>query len=331
MHEQRAQSALYSDGESHQFWQGSSLFGIESVHARELRDIGYTWIYVSFPDDEQQLHIKRWPRRAMLTESGSWRMGDDPALVCHPHSMSLKRCDGRWQLCLPATSVGTPPLRQSPPRTQPSNPFSSAGQITQRKDFIGRERLLQQLLHHIRIGSNVSLLGPARSGRSSILRMLCARAGEAGISAGHAVFLDMQLLSTTDAFIDALSHELRIPPSRGYALWRALRGRRCLLCIDEVEQLSNDALGSEVRQALRGLADGSDAPLTLVLASRSPLDELLPYRHGDTSPLYNFCTTVEVAPFTLAECEALAKLDETEKHALWAYLRTIPPLPYGQR
>ena len=29
--------------------------------------------------------------------------------------------------------------------------------------------------------------------------------------------------------------------------------------------------------------------------------------------------------------EAFAKLDETERRALWAYLQTIPPLPYGQR
>jgi hypothetical protein len=29
--------------------------------------------------------------------------------------------------------------------------------------------------------------------------------------------------------------------------------------------------------------------------------------------------------------DAYGKLDDTEKHALWAYLQSLPPRPFGQR
>ena len=29
--------------------------------------------------------------------------------------------------------------------------------------------------------------------------------------------------------------------------------------------------------------------------------------------------------------EALSKLNDVEKHALWAYLRSVPPMPFGKR
>jgi hypothetical protein len=29
--------------------------------------------------------------------------------------------------------------------------------------------------------------------------------------------------------------------------------------------------------------------------------------------------------------EAIAKMDDVERHALWAYLQSLPPTPFGQR
>ena len=115
----------------------------------------------------------------------------------------------------------------------------------------------------------------------------------------------MQLLSDDHDFFDALCDELGIAAARGRKLERALRGRRVLLCLDEVEKMAWDGFSRDLRAQLRGLADGPDAPLSLVIASRSPLSRLFPDAPSETSPLANLCLPMPLRPFTLAEARAL--------------------------
>jgi len=65
-----------------------------------------------------------------------------------------------------------------------------------------------------------------------------------------------------------------------------LRKRRLLLALDEVE--NETVLTSDIRSQLRGLAEGSDAPLRLLLAASQPLDSIF-NDEGMTSPLAGIC------------------------------------------
>jgi hypothetical protein len=79
---------------------------------------------------------------------------------------------------------------------------------------------------------------------------------------------------------------------------RALGDRRIVLCLDELEKLSYSGFTGEVRSQLRGLADGNDAPLTLILASRISIGELFPKDPIETSPLASIVSEVRLGPFS---------------------------------
>lgn len=117
------------------------------------------------------------------------------------------------------------------------------------------------------------------------------------------VYLNLQLLADAGDFFDALCSELGLAACRGYRLERQLRGRKIVLCLDEIEKLRSDRFPIEVREELRGLADGCDAPISLLVASRMPLEELFPDAPGLTSPLSNICPQLEVTPFSEPECQ----------------------------
>ena len=65
--------------------------------------------------------------------------------------------------------------------------------------------------------------------------------------------------------------------------------------MSEVAKRFNDA---RVRSQLRGLADGHDAPLKLVIASRSPLSHLFPDSPELDSPLAGICHQLDIPPFS---------------------------------
>jgi hypothetical protein len=80
-------------------------------------------------------------------------------------------------------------------------------------------------------------------------------------------------------------------------------GQRYVVCLDEIEQMVVNPHGfpGAARTELRGLADGSEAPLTLVIASRSPLENLFEDDPRSTSPLAGLCgAPLKVPPFSLA-------------------------------
>jgi type II secretory pathway predicted ATPase ExeA len=88
---------------------------------------------------------------------------------------------------------------------------------------------------------------------------------------------------------------------RGFRLARALQGKRYILCLDEIEKMKSDSFSADVRDELRGLADGASAPLTLVVTSSLPLAELFPDIKGAASPLYNIFYPITVPPLSREE------------------------------
>ncbi len=188
------------------------------------------------------------------------------------------------------------------------NPFGRTGRLNGPPEYLVRQPFTDRVVDELNKGQSLSIVGESQMGKSSLLWYLSHNATTLlGRRAADCVYLDMQLLGDDHDFFDALCDELGVPAARGFRLGRALRGRNVLLCLDEVEKMTWDGFTVDLRGQLRGLADGPDAPLTLVIASRSPLARLFPDAPGLTSPLANLCHPIELQPFTLAETRALVE------------------------
>lgn len=296
LHGHRVESIQGSSAKSRLYVQGLSLFGLEHVgQQNEQRATGYGF-YTLTRLAEGLGQLNRRVRTAHFLDDGMLAMIDDPTTGPAGH---MFQCQLPTKNRLPNPVL--PSARLSPPPTV-ENPFWPRGRITDPKKFIGRRKLLQQLLAELSAGMSRTIVGPAQAGKSSVLSVVCALLSEKHVTS---VYLNLQLVNDDGDFFDALCHQLGLPACRGYRLERQLQGRKIVLCLDEVERLRNDRFPIEIREQLRGLADGADAPLTLLLATRHPLSELFPDAIAQTSPLYNLCPTIELLPFSAEECRAL--------------------------
>jgi hypothetical protein len=188
------------------------------------------------------------------------------------------------------------------------NPFGDRGCIRDPARFFNREQELAEIFDELRKGSSLSLVGEAQVGKSSLLAMIAAR-GPQELQRDPAQFvsIDMQVIRNEDEFFDALCEKVGLGLSvRGVALERALRGRQVVVCLDEIEKMTNpQSFSGEERAELRGHANGSDTPFTLVIASRSPLAQLFDDDPRKTSPLADLCGQPHrVGPFSQATSEA---------------------------
>ncbi|MCP4696079.1 MAG: hypothetical protein GY862_04420, partial [Gammaproteobacteria bacterium] len=143
-------------------------------------------------------------------------------------------------------------------------------------------------------------VGPSQIGKSSLLSMVCEEGPERmDLPRDAFAYMSLQWVSDEDEFYAALCDALGLPePLRGYKLTRALGGRRRVLCLDEIEKMAWEGFTVELRSHLRGLADGPDAPLKLVIASRSSLARLFPDSPELDSPLAGICRPLDVGPFS---------------------------------
>ena len=103
----------------------------------------------------------------------------------------------------------------------------------------------------------------------------------------------MSQIYDEDDFYYALCSEVGIEDCKGIRLTRALKKQRpqLLLLLDEIEKMTWDGFTNQVRGQLRGLANGYDAPLRLVVAASTSLDKLFPDGNeiGMVSPFQNIC------------------------------------------
>ena len=184
-----------------------------------------------------------------------------------------------------------------PPAVCPPNPFTPlSGRITDPTCIFDRQREVQQALDYLRSGSSVAFIGGSGVGKSSLLTLLKDRA-EAELGRTP-ILLDMQTLHSEDDYYQALCEEVGIATVKGgRQLERALRGRRLLLLLDEIEKMTWDGFSHNLRAELRGLAEGECAPFKLVLVARSPLDRLFPDSELNTSPLAGICQQINVEPW----------------------------------
>jgi hypothetical protein len=184
------------------------------------------------------------------------------------------------------------------------NPFGDRGRISDPSRFFDRDDLLRDIFVELRKGSSLSLVGESQIGKSSLLAMVKHQGPTALAGTGKRfILIDMQTIRDEAEFFEALCAELGLGQTlRGLRLIRALQHQQVVVCLDEIEKMIHpQAFSWEQRAELRGLAEGQEAPLSLVIASRSPLTELFPDNPRETSPLAGLCgPPLRVPPFSEA-------------------------------
>ncbi len=160
----------------------------------------------------------------------------------------------------------------------------------------GREGKVNEALDYLKTGSSVVFIGAHGSGRSSLLTLLLDRVSrDLGWKIAQ---LDLQVVENEKTFYRALCGSLGINGARDYYhLKQILNGQRILLALDEVERMSCKGFTLNLRSALRGLSEGSSAPLKLAMVTATPLDRLFPDGFGGTSPLAGICQQIQVDPW----------------------------------
>ncbi len=194
------------------------------------------------------------------------------------------------------------------PQARPENPFGDRGRIDDPARYFVRQPLTREVLDELRKHQSVSIVGDSQIGKSSLLWYI-TRMGPQLLNrpASDFAYFSLELVRSEDEFFEYLCDELGVPLCRGYKLEKALRGRQVILCLDEIEKMAWQGFSHDIRSELRGLADGASAPLTLVIASRSPLGQVFPDSPGMTSPLAGLCNHLSVPPFTPPEALALTR------------------------
>ncbi|AFZ18372.1 AAA family ATPase [Allocoleopsis franciscana] len=187
------------------------------------------------------------------------------------------------------TSPPTPPLQGEGSNFNPFVP--QQGRVDDVQQFFNREREIRRIFEVLNSGSSVALIGEEGIGKSSVLWKICQLAESCLNSPRQSVFLDLNWVNDENDFYSALCHEVGIPESKDYSLTRNLRDRRILLAIDNVGKMTWVGFTRGVRDRLRGLAEGSNAPLKLILAASEPLERLFndSQDEGKTSPLAGIC------------------------------------------
>ncbi|MEH2219327.1 MAG: hypothetical protein V7K72_19830 [Nostoc sp.] len=187
---------------------------------------------------------------------------------------------------------------------QNHNPFiPQNGRIEDPQQFFGREREIDRVFEVLKNGSSVALIAEEGMGKSSLLCAICQQAKNYLQSSRQPVFLDLNDgVHNEDEFYMALCDKIGIPESKGYSLTRNLRDKRVLLAIDNLGKFTWDGFTRQVRDQLRGLAEGSNAPLKLILAATEPLNNLFndSQEQGNTSPLAGICQEEHIHPWNEA-------------------------------
>ena len=276
---------------------------VETALRHQIDNHDFRVIPVLLPDAPQKPELPMFLSGNMWVDFRKAGLEDDDALWRLECGI-LGKAPGRGRSSSaanhPGVSSGQAAKKARTARKIAPNPFGDRGCITNPKRFFDRESILRQILENLHKGSSVALIGEFRIGKSSLLAML-RHVGPKALKLPDEAFLylDMQPIRNEDEFFEALCDQIDIPTCRGFKLARALRGKRYILGLDEIEKMNRqEHFSRDVREELRGLAGSPDTPLSLVIASRSPLEQLFPDSPGMTSPLANVCVKLDVKPFS---------------------------------
>jgi type II secretory pathway predicted ATPase ExeA len=199
---------------------------------------------------------------------------------------------------------------------QNKNPFEGQASVEALSYHIGREDLIRQIFEELEKGANRSLIGDSRVGKTWLLKQICQR-GKDKIKRKIEgfIYLDLRCMEDGKDFFEALCLELRIdPPIRGSKLSRALKGKQYVLCLDEIDQLTDDLRFTKIeRDQLYSLCDGKDMPFSLLITSQVPLNLLFPDLPHRSSPLVGICQQIDVNPVSISQIRSFVsqRLEDT--------------------
>ena len=181
----------------------------------------------------------------------------------------------------------------------PPNPFlPQTGRIEDSQQLFGRHREIRRVFETLNSGSSVALIGERSIGKSSLLWAIKQQAESQLMPPRKPIYLDMSQVYDEEDFYYALCSEVGIEECKGFRLTRALNKQRprLLLLLDEIEKMTWQGFTNQVRGQLRGLANGHDAPLRLVVAASTSLERLFPDSDelGMVSPFQNICLEEEI-------------------------------------
>lgn len=175
---------------------------------------------------------------------------------------------------------------------QISNPFIPIkGVIHNSQLFFNQVREIRWIFKNLNIGSSVAIIGEKHIGKSSLLMEISRQAQTQLFQPREPIYLNLEHIHDEDDFYQALCDHAEIEVCKGYRLTRNLKNHRLLLIIDKVEKIIGDSFTNDLMGQLRALAEEINAPLRLVLASRTSLDNLSPDSRNIamTSPLAGIC------------------------------------------
>ena len=210
---------------------------------------------------------------------------------------------GEVELASEATEVvGSEELTDPSGPLNLTNPFLPlTGGVEAAERFFNCDRTLDRVFELLNAGSSVALIGETGLGKSSILWAV-HRLAESRLEAARVpVRLNLATVYSEADFYEDLCEGLGIEPQgNGNAVVRSLRKRRILLLLDEVERISQKDFPRRIREQLRGLAEGRNAPLRLVITARTSLDRLFSDSEveGQTSPLEGICIEEWLDPWS---------------------------------
>ncbi len=208
------------------------------------------------------------------------------------------------------------------------NPFFHRGAIRRAEEFHGREAEINQILGLFRNHQSVSIIGPRRIGKSSLVIHLCRSktrepfnlappktifapvdCQELGGSPPEEVY-EALLTSVTDAAEDA---ELALTPIERSGTYRALdrvlnsinrAGTAVVVMLDEFELLAaNERLTPYFFARLRGLT--TKYGLAYLTASQRPLFAITADEEILSSPFFNIFVSLSLGTFTEEEAQSL--------------------------
>jgi hypothetical protein len=178
------------------------------------------------------------------------------------------------------------------PNINYKNPFFPlSGRIDKPQFFFGRKREIRAVFDTLNSGSSVAIIGERAIGKSSLLQAIYREAPNQLREPRKPIYLNLEDVYDENDFYGALCRLTGIEKAKGTELSRALDSPqfRFLLLLDEVENMIWEGFTNQVRNQLRGLANGSDAPLRLVVAASTPLDVLFPDSQDKKSPFQGIC------------------------------------------
>jgi hypothetical protein len=219
-------------------------------------------------------------------------------------------------------------------RSIASNPFTDRGRIDDATRFFGREAELQRIFDTLGRHECVSIIGGNHTGRSSLLYQVAVQ-GASRHQARYA-YLRLEVCRNDQSFFADACELLGGTGRRDRDLRSLIEGGRVILCLDDMERLNTRGFSEYPRSFLRGMANGQNAPLTLVVTSQMPLPDLFHRDEGPgkPSPFHSlFVHPLRLAPFSRTQCDAFLDtrlkdtditFDATTRDDLWALTQGHP-------